>query len=147
MSDRTLFTVQNDRRDVLVKLNRMNDELAELKGRADAGDAGAVERSSNLRVALDRGAERLAELTLEERDFVAGMVKSGSAGLEPGFGDLPGVADAGRVKTGGTVDQARRRVDALVKAGRLPDHGATTAERLLTQAKAADQSIAARWTL
>ncbi|MHA6632151.1 phage major capsid protein, partial [Pseudonocardia sichuanensis] len=41
----------------------------------------------------------------------------------------------------------RRRVDALVKAGRLPDHGATTAERLLTQAKAADQSIAARWTL
>lgn len=83
MSERTLHDIQSERRALQAKLNRTGDEFDQLKTRTDAG---GTERAANLRTALDRGAERLSELVLEERDVVHRKMTTGTVGYEAGDG-------------------------------------------------------------
>lgn len=83
MPTRALHEIQSERRELQAKLNRTTDEYDQLKARTDAG---AKERAANLRTGLERGAERLSELVLEERDYVRAKMDAGTVGLEPGDG-------------------------------------------------------------
>lgn len=115
-------------------------ELTALKSQLANVDANS-ERAENLRRGIEKRKEsiRYADEELKVRELIDG----GNYGSESG--SEPGATDGRKAYGTGVVDQAKRTLDAVTKARKLPDHAAEKAHELLDLPDAGDRSLAARW--
>lgn len=136
----SLSDLQAKRSSIAAELKTINDRME----RGDVTD-GLKERVSNLSRGLIAVADQIAEADAAYRVAIADGYKSGQLGGEHGDGARQSV----HLESSGSpaVDNARRRVDALVKGRALPDDGAERLSELLASSTPIEQGTAARWTL
>jgi len=132
--------------DLQVKRSGISAELKTLTDRMERGEvtAGLKERAINLSRGITSLTSEIDRADSEYRIAVLESVKSGDLGTEHGDGARQDFAAS---FAGPAVEDARRRIDALVKSSALPDHGAERLTELLASPTPIEQSATARWTL